>query len=104
MRPFTGSRSVCLALLTGAGLLFARPGKDVEPEKIAALVEQLGDDTFARREIASKSLEAIGEPALSALVEAAAVGRDPEVRRRHNGSSSPSCQGVREQIDRPRKW
>jgi RNA polymerase sigma factor (sigma-70 family) len=51
------------------------------PERIAALIRQLGDDAFAKREAASKELEAIGVPALAALMKASASD-DPEVRRR----------------------
>src|SRR5262249_6610035 len=47
----------------------------------AALVRQLGDGKFAKREAAGKALEALGAPALPALREAAA-SKDAEVRRR----------------------
>jgi RNA polymerase sigma factor (sigma-70 family) len=52
-----------------------------DPGRIAALVRQLGDDAFAKREAASKELQAIGVPALAALNKAKASD-DPEVRRR----------------------
>jgi hypothetical protein len=50
-------------------------------ERVAALIRQLGDDAFAKREAASKELLAIGVPALAALKKARASD-DPEVRRR----------------------
>jgi uncharacterized protein (TIGR03067 family) len=49
--------------------------------RVARLVDQLGHKEFAKREAASKELQAIGEPARDALMKAAA-GADPEVRRR----------------------
>jgi hypothetical protein len=50
--------------------------------EIARLVKQLGNDGFARREEASKRLEAIGEPARAALKRAAASSADAEIRHR----------------------
>jgi RNA polymerase sigma factor (sigma-70 family) len=52
-----------------------------DPQRVAALIRQLGDDAFAKREAASKELEAIGVPALAALKKARASD-DPEIRRR----------------------
>jgi RNA polymerase sigma factor (sigma-70 family) len=52
-----------------------------DPERVAALIRQLGDDAFAKREAASKELLAIGVPALAALNKAKASD-DPEVQRR----------------------
>jgi uncharacterized protein (TIGR03067 family) len=49
---------------------------------IAQLIKRLGDDSFAKREAASKELEAIGEPALAALQKAAASTDDAEVQWR----------------------
>jgi formylglycine-generating enzyme required for sulfatase activity len=59
----------------------ADPEPDPKAERIAALVRQLGDDRFARREEAVRELEKIGEPAIDALRKAR-YDRDPEVRRR----------------------
>jgi len=50
-------------------------------DRVDVLIKQLGDDDFAKREAAGKALAEIGEPALSALQEAAASG-EPEVRQR----------------------
>jgi uncharacterized protein (TIGR03067 family) len=57
------------------------PRGEADAGKIARLIKQLGDEDFAKRESASKELEAIGEPALDTLRKAASDG-DPEVRRR----------------------
>ena len=51
-------------------------------EPIAALVRQLGDEEYARREAAARELEAHGESALPALHHAAATDDDPEIRWR----------------------
>lgn len=48
---------------------------------IAALVRQLGDDTFEKREAAARALRRAGAPALAAVRRATTSG-DPEVRRR----------------------
>ena len=50
--------------------------------RVARLIRQLGHDEFAKREAASKELDAIGEPALDALRKAAASSDDAEIRRR----------------------
>jgi uncharacterized protein (TIGR03067 family) len=65
-----------------AGALRADPVKETEPERIARLIQQLGNDAFARREAASKELDAIGEPAVAALRKAASSSDDAEIRRR----------------------
>jgi hypothetical protein len=56
-------------------------GEDVQRQRIAALIRQLGDKEFAKREAAGKELDAIGEPALDALRKAAS-NDDAEVRQR----------------------
>ena len=50
--------------------------------RITALIAQLGDNSFARREAASKALVAIGPPAFAALRKAARSSADLEVRKR----------------------
>lgn len=55
-----------------------RPGRD---RQVAALVRQLGDDSFAARQRAERALRSAGRLALP-LVRRAARGRDPEVARR----------------------
>jgi WD40 repeat protein len=72
---------VVVILTAAAGSLSADPGKENETERIARLIKELGDDAFAKREAASRELDAIGEPALPALQQALASD-DPEVRRR----------------------
>ena len=57
-------------------------GEAATAERVAALIKQLGDDEFARREAASKELEDIGEPALAALRKAANSSDDLGIRRR----------------------
>jgi hypothetical protein len=57
------------------------PAATASPEEIAKLVKQLDDDQFASRQAASKRLEAIGVPAISALAKAA-VGTSAEVTSR----------------------
>jgi WD40 repeat protein len=52
-----------------------------DAKRIAALIKQLGDDAFEKREAAGEELESIGMAALDALKKAAASG-DPEVGRR----------------------
>jgi hypothetical protein len=56
-------------------------GKDADAAHIARLVEQLGSDSFAEREAASRDLERIGAAALEALRKAARSS-DIETRRR----------------------
>jgi uncharacterized protein (TIGR03067 family) len=68
-------------LLTTRGETRGDSGKEVEAERIARLIKQLGDDGFEKREAASKELGAIGEPALAALRKAGG-NDDAEVRRR----------------------
>jgi WD40 repeat protein len=54
----------------------------VQPAEIQRLIRQLGSDSFAERDAASKALAAIGEPALEALRNAIETSDDAEVRRR----------------------
>jgi hypothetical protein len=65
-------------------LVAAAGGSATDPpaaDQVAGLVRQLGHDKYATREAAGRELEAIGEPALGALRQAAA-SPDPEVRAR----------------------
>jgi uncharacterized protein (TIGR03067 family) len=73
---------VGVILAAQAGTLRGDPGKETEAGKIVRLIRQLGDDAFAKREAASKELEAIGALALAALRKAAASSDDPEIRWR----------------------
>jgi hypothetical protein len=61
--------------------LAAGPARGDDAARIARLIEQLGADTFAEREAASKALDQIGAPALEA-VQKATRSRDAEVRKR----------------------
>ena len=61
----------------------AVPKKGAVDEKaIRALIAQLGDDAFDKRETAGKRLADIGEPARQQLEKAAKEDQDPEVRER----------------------
>jgi WD40 repeat protein len=83
---------VVLAVLLLAGpAAFSRaddpPGKDqpaegkkASDEDVNRLINQLGDDSFAKRAQARKELEAIGEPAIAGLKKAAESAGDPEIR------------------------
>lgn len=74
-------------LIGWMGILFlVLPALSQTPERVDAkrveeLVQQLGSSIFAVREKAHKELEAIGQPALEALLKAA-QSEDLEVRRR----------------------
>lgn len=57
-------------------------GQTSEAARIAALIQQLGDDDYDRREKAQRGLEGVGERALPALRKAAAMHADLEIRRR----------------------
>jgi uncharacterized protein (TIGR03067 family) len=75
------------SLVVGVALLAVSGGPPADPpsepvaDRVARLVRQLGDKNYAKREAASKELDAIGEPARDALTKAVAGG-DAEVGRR----------------------
>jgi HEAT repeat protein len=71
-----------ILLTAQVGILRSDPGRETETDRIARLVRQLGDDSFEKREAASRELDAIGEPAVAALRKAAASSDDPEIRWR----------------------
>lgn len=81
-------RTPLATLLLGLALagLATAPARAAEADEatIRKLVEQLGADSFAEREAATKQLDRIGLPALKALQEAAR-SRDAEVRKRASG-------------------
>src|SRR5438046_1109201 len=56
-----------------------RPG--VSAAEIDRLILQLGDDDLAKRRLARKQLEDLGEAAVGALKKAAEASDDPEVRK-----------------------
>jgi hypothetical protein len=70
-----------MGLLTHGEPLWGDSDKKTDADGIGRLIKQLGDDSFDRREAASKELVAIGEPARPALRKASSCG-DLEVRRR----------------------
>jgi hypothetical protein len=72
-------------LLSVHPVLAQPPPKRPDAKAIAALIAQLGSADFKERQSATKSLEAIGRPALAALREAADKHDDAEVRRRAKG-------------------
>jgi hypothetical protein len=78
--------AVSFALLSTSNHLHATPGQDKKKEApdaaaIAKLVQELGNPKFTERDKATKSLEAIGLPALGALRKAS-KGDDVEVVQR----------------------
>ncbi|MFN0016741.1 MAG: SUMF1/EgtB/PvdO family nonheme iron enzyme [Pirellulaceae bacterium] len=70
-----------LSILALGGLWGDTAEKDETTKKIEALVQQLGDEDFAKRDAASKDLDTLGDKAL-ALLRKAATGDDAEVRWR----------------------
>jgi uncharacterized protein (TIGR03067 family) len=72
---------ISVFLLAVAGVLPGGPGGEGETDRVARLVKQLGHKDFAKREAATRELDALGEPAVAALRKALSDG-DPEVRRR----------------------
>jgi WD40 repeat protein len=83
MRGFTFVYLVVGLILTvQGGILKAESETEKVKEKIARLIKQLGDDSFRRREAASKQLKDIGEPAREALEEAVTNSGDIEIRQR----------------------
>jgi hypothetical protein len=72
--------AVTALLLAATASAAAEPGP-ADADRIAALVAQLGSDSYAEREAATKALEATGAAALAELRNASG-SRDPEVARR----------------------
>jgi WD40 repeat protein len=58
--------------------------RSAEKTEVARLIRQLGHEDFFKREAASQSLKAMGEPVLEPLQEAGASSNDPEIRHRAN--------------------
>src|SRR5438132_2693063 len=54
----------------------------VDEKSIRALIAQLADDSFEKREMAEKRLVEIGEPAKELLAKAVKDSTDPELRDR----------------------
>jgi hypothetical protein len=75
--------NLLFALAVWAQAIAAPPKENPPSEKeIRALIAQLGDDAFEKREEAQKRLTIIGGPALELLRIAAKDGKDLEVRDR----------------------
>jgi hypothetical protein len=51
--------------VAGVRVLRGDTDKKVMSDRVAGLIKQLGDDYFAKREAASKALEALGEIAVA---------------------------------------
>jgi WD domain, G-beta repeat len=58
-----------------------KEGPNVSAAEIDGLILQLGDDDLAKRRLARKRLEDVGEAAVSALKKATESSDDPEVRK-----------------------
>jgi hypothetical protein len=74
--------SAAVGLVLEAGFLHGDTAQDTQANRIAGLIKQLGDNRYARREAASKGLEAVGQQALPALRRMAVASKDAEIRRR----------------------
>jgi WD40 repeat protein len=74
--------STCPALAQNKGNTPEAKKTTIDEKAIRALIVQLGDDSYAKREAASKALAAIGEPALELLGKAAKNDSDFETRTR----------------------
>src|SRR5215831_14592627 len=61
------------------------PAKPPDAKTIAGLIAQLGSENFQERQAATRSLGAIGRPALAALREAVDKNTNAEVTRRAKG-------------------
>lgn len=75
------SHVVGVAFLAVAGSLLGESPDELMASRVGRLVQQLGHNEFAKREAASKELDAIGEPALDALRKATSH-EDAEIRQR----------------------
>lgn len=56
--------------------------KELDEKTIRALIAQLGDESFQKRQEAEKKLIAVGKPALAFLKKASTESKDAEVRER----------------------
>lgn len=86
------SRFALVALAFAGVVALPPPGSG--DERVPPLVKQLGAPDFHAREAATEKLKEIGEPALPAVVEAAASA-DPEVRTRAQGLLRTIISGAR---------
>lgn len=79
--PCVVNLAVVVAWTGANGLSRCNSPLDARPERIAALIRDLGDPKFAKREAATRDLAIVGEPARAALTKATG-DFDPEVSRR----------------------
>jgi uncharacterized protein (TIGR03067 family) len=73
--------NVGVVFLAAAGGVLGDSPDERTAARVAGLVKQLGHNVFAKREAATKELDAIGEPALDALRKATSH-EDAEIRQR----------------------
>lgn len=71
-----------VVFMTSAPLMAAEPASTDAAGDIAELIAELGNDAFAKREAAERSLVKIGNAALKQLHEAATSHKDPEIKFR----------------------
>lgn len=79
----TVRESTCIVLTLACVLFVGAPGQaraDNQAERIARLIEQLGDSDFDKQNDAQRQLEKVGEPAQSALLAAMDRHEDITVR------------------------
>jgi hypothetical protein len=70
-----------LILALALGPFEAATAAPLDSKQVAKLIDQLGSSQFKVREAATQALNALGEPALPSLRQAA-QGQDPEIRHR----------------------
>ena len=73
--------ALLLSVIALGGIWGDSVEKDEETKKVEALVQQLGDEDFSKRDAATKELDLLGDKALDVLRKAAA-GDDAEIRWR----------------------
>jgi formylglycine-generating enzyme required for sulfatase activity len=74
--------AVLLPLGLLVGMRAADEGAEPDDPQVAALIQQLADDEFEKREQATDELEGLGEQALASLRKAAASDENFEIRWR----------------------
>ena len=86
MRPWSVRFAILsIAIVCAAGAGGRDHFEESVTQRVTRLINQLGDDDFAKRVAASKELEAIGEPAIDALQKAVRTEDDAEIRHRAEG-------------------
>jgi uncharacterized protein (TIGR03067 family) len=82
MIPTAQCRTALVATLIGAFSAVFAYGQAPDSRAAEALVQQLGNDVYVRREAAQSALFQLGEAAVSSLQQAIAENADPEIRWR----------------------